>query len=292
VNPARRINSITLQAPAKINLFLDVINKRKDGYHNIATIFQKISLHDIIKVKIIKKGISIDCRYPGVPANKANLACKAARLMMREFGLGKGVHIHIRKNIPPAAGLGGGSSDAASVIIAINQLFDLGLSRPRLSKIAKNIGADIPFFVHGYDCAIGRGIGERLKQVKHNRLWHVLILLPGLRLYTKTIYSCLSLPLTKTRHSVNIIAHALKDKRRSKDLSKFLYNRLEDAVLPQYPVVRQAKEILSLYNTKGILLSGSGPAVFALFDKRKEAMRARERIGKEGRWQLFLTKTV
>ncbi|MFH1867611.1 MAG: 4-(cytidine 5'-diphospho)-2-C-methyl-D-erythritol kinase [Candidatus Omnitrophota bacterium] len=284
------MNSITLNAPAKINLYLEIINKRKDGYHNIETIFQKIDLCDNLKVSIIPRGISLTCNYPHIPTHRGNLAYKAAYLMKKEFGLREGLHIDLKKKIPVAAGLGGGSSDAASVIIAVNRLFNLNISAKKLILLAKSIGADVPFFVSGHNCASGKGIGERLKEVRSRYSFYILLLLPKLRIYTKTIYSKVSFPLTKTGLNVNIIARILSGRKSSKK-SDFLYNRLEDVVLSAYPIVKKGKEVLSLY-TDRTLLSGSGPTIFALFDKRKEAMRARDGIKRDNNWQLVLTKTI
>lgn len=286
------MKSLTLYAPAKINLYLDVINKRRDGYHNIETIFQKINLCDRIKIGIIKKGISIYCRYPGVPLEKANLCYKAAQLMRKKFCLDNGIGIHIVKKIPPAAGLGGGSSDGACVIMAIDKLFNLNIATKKLMEIAKEIGADVPFFVSGYNCAIGTGIGEKLKEIKHNLIFYILLLIPYIKIYTKTIYRKVSLPLTKPNCSVNMLAHILSRNKRYSNIRGLLYNRLEDVVLPAYPIVKEAKEVLSSYNPEGTLLSGSGSACFAIFTKRKEAMRAKENIRRDGRWQLFLTRTI
>lgn len=306
------MKTITLSAPAKINLYLDVINKRRDGYHNIETIFQKINLCDRVKVSIIKKGISIYCRYPGVPGKKANLAYKAAELMKKKFALDAGIGIYLEKVIPPAAGLGGGSSDGACVITAINRLFKLNIAAKRLIKIASEIGADLPFFVSGYNCAIGTGIGEKLKEVRHKRLLYILLLIPKLKLYTKTIYSkvvirprCFkgslsapsgaqrrSLPLTKPGCNANMLARILSRDKKCGSINELLYNRLEDVVLPAYPIVKEAKEVLSSCNPEGALLSGSGPCVFAIFSKRKEAIRAKAKIKRDGRWQLFLTRTI
>lgn len=286
---AAKMKSLTLHAPAKINLYLDVLNKRKDSYHNIRTIFQKIDLHDTVKVGIIDKGISIDCQCPGVPNNRANIAYKAAQLMKREFGLEKGVGIQIKKRIPHAAGLGGGSSDAASVIIAINKLFRLDIPDLRLVKLAKIIGADVPFFVSGYNCALGTGIGDRLKEIRRRQPLHILLLLPGLKIYTKTVYNRVNFPLTKPGPNATMLAHALA---HNSNIGRLLYNRLEGVVLPAYPIVREAKAALSLHGAQGVLLSGSGPTVFAIYNTRKEAIKARDRFKRDKRWKLFLTRTT
>lgn len=212
--------------------------------------------------------------------------------MMKEFGLDNGIDIHIVKKIPPAAGLGGGSSDAASVIMAINRLFKLNMTTKDLMMIAREIGADVSFFVSGYNCAIGTGIGERLKEIRHSLLLYILLIIPKIKIYTKTIYRKVSLPLTKPNCSVNMLAHHLSHNRRYSNITGLLYNRLEDVVLSAYPIVKEAKEVLSSYNPEAALLSGSGPACFAIYKSRKEAMKAKERIRRDGRWQLFLSKTI
>lgn len=284
------MKSLTLKAPAKINLYLNIINKRKDGYHNIETIFQKVGLCDKIKVSIVKKGISVYCNYPGLPPKRANLCYKAAQLMKKRFCLKSGLAIHILKKIPPASGLGGGSSDAASVITAVNRLFNLKLTTKKLMTIAKEIGADVPFFVSGYNCAVGTGIGERLKNIRPSPMFYTLILVPGIKIYTKTIYRKISLPLTRPGCGVSMLARLLSDNRSK--IRGLLYNRLEEVVLPAYPIVKEAKEILSSYKPEGVLLSGSGSAIFAIFNSRKEAMKARRNLERDGRWQLFLTRTA
>lgn len=285
------MKSITLDAPAKINLYLDVLNRRRDSYHNIITIFQKLKLCDRIEVSIRKKGISLCSDCYDLPEGRSNLAYKAASLMKNEFQIKNGVDISIRKKIPVAAGLGGGSSDAASVIAAIVKLFDLRLNLSQLIRLAKTIGADVPFFISGYNCATGRGIGNRLKGLNVPSSCYVLVLVPRMHIYTKTIYRKLTLRLTKPAMDVNLLAHILSYKDGLTRVTNSLYNRLEDVVLPIYPIVREGRKILSLY-TKGVLLSGSGPAIFGLFRKRKEAVRARRDIKRDKRWQLFLTETA
>ena len=283
------MKSITLDAPAKINLYLDVINKRRDSYHNIVTIFQKLELCDRIKVSIAKRGISILVDSTDLPSGRRNLVYKAASLMKKEFKIKDGLDISIEKKIPIAAGLGGGSSDAGAVILAIIDLFNLRVSSSRLVMLARTIGADVAFFVSGYNCAMGRGIGDRLKQLKTHTPCYILLLVPRLHIYTKSIYSNMTLRLTKPIMDVNLLTHILSRKDGLTKAASSLYNRLEDVVLPIYPIVSEGKTILSSY-AKGALLSGSGPAIFGLFSKRKEAERARRDISRDKRWQLFLTK--
>ncbi len=283
------MKSITLDAPAKINLYLDVISKRSDSYHNISTIFHRLTLSDKVKVSIARRGISVCSDSAGIPSGKGNLAYKAAYCMKKEFGLKSGADIFIKKRIPVAAGLGGGSSDAASVILAFNRLFNLNAKPAKLINIARKIGADVPFFVSGYKCATGKGIGDCLKQIKCYSGCPVLLLVPNIHIYTKTIYRRLTLPLTKPAMSVNLLARTLSRRNGLIRAADYLYNRLEDVVLPLYPIVRKGRDALSLY-TKGTLLSGSGPSVFGMFKKRKEALQAAREIRNTKKWQLFLTE--
>jgi len=284
------MNSITLNAPAKINLCLDVINKRSDGYHDIVTIFKKLKLSDTIKISPAKKGITLNCKGFPIPKGSTNLAHKAASLMLREFNLTAGLKIEIDKKIPVAAGLGGGSSDAASVALGVNKLFGLKADIKQLLRISKSIGADVPFFVSGYDCAIGRGIGERLKELKYRFRPYLLLIKPNIRIYTKYIYNKIRLPLTKPPVGVTMLAHILSDENRDKAKAPSLYNRLEEIVFALHPVTKRIKDRLSLY-TNTTLLSGSGPTIFGLFDERKEAIKAAADISKHNKWQILITRT-
>ena len=285
------MDSITLNAPAKINLYLDVLSKRKDNYHNIATIFQKIKLSDTVKVSHAPKGISLDCKYPNIPTQRANIAYKTAKVIINQFNIKSGVKISIKKKIPSAAGLGGGSSDAAAVILAMNKLFNLNIPLKELSTLGKNIGADVPFFLAGCRCAIGRGIGDSLKELIHRKNFHILLIVPKIKVYTKTIYSELKLPLTKNHSNVTMLARILADAKCKDLVADSLYNRLEEIVLPRYSLVRCGKEMLAKF-TDMVLVSGSGPTIFGLFSTRKEAARVKTHIKRDRKWQLFLTETL
>jgi 4-diphosphocytidyl-2-C-methyl-D-erythritol kinase len=285
------MKSITLNAPAKINIYLDVLNKRKDSYHNIATIFCKLNLSDKITVKAKQEGVSIACSNTNLLSGRKNLAYKAAILMKKNFSIDSGIDIAIRKNIPIAAGLGGGSSDAAAVIMAIDTLFKLNAPHASLRSIARQIGADAGFFISGYNSAIGRGIGDRLKPVDIVSSFHALLLVPNIHIYTYTVYKNLTLALTKPRVNVNILAHILTRKDWMSKAADCLYNKLEDVVLPLYPVVREGKQAMSCFTDKA-LLSGSGPAIFGIFNTRKEAVRAQAKLENSKKWRLFLTRST
>jgi 4-diphosphocytidyl-2-C-methyl-D-erythritol kinase len=285
------MKSITLDAPAKINMYLDVLGKRKDSYHNIATVFCKLSLSDKITVKVKQEGISVICFNNRPLSGRKNLAYKAAILMKKNFRIHSGIGIAIKKNIPIAAGLGGGSSDAASVIMAINTLFKINAPRAPLMAIARQLGADVGFFVSGYNFAIGRGIGDRLKEIDSASSAYVLLLVPCINIYTNTVYENLTLTLTKPHSNVNILAHILTCKDWTSKVADCLYNKLEDIVLPLYPVVSEGKQAMTCFTDK-VLLSGSGPAIFGIFNTRKEAARAQAKLENSKKWRLFLTRSM
>ena len=285
------MKSITLDAPAKINLYLDVISKRKDSYHNIATIFCKIKLSDHITVSARDKGISVSCDHPDLSSSRKNLAYKAAMLMKKRFQLNTGLDIAIKKNIPVAAGLGGGSSDAASVIIAINKLFKLNATQNQLIGVGRYIGADVGFFISGYNSAIGRGTGDRLSEIEVSSKFYILLLVPKISIYTKCIYRQLSLRLTKPTVDVNMLARILMRRNLPDKLAYSLYNRLEDVVLSLYPIVKEGKQALLDFTDKA-LLSGSGPSIFGIFRTRKEAELAKAELRRDNRWRLFLTQNA
>ena len=183
------MTSIELTAPAKVNLFLKVLGKRKDGYHNILTVFERITLEDRIRISKIPSGIEIVCNKPITKNPKENLAYKAAKAILEKKKISVGVKIQIRKNIPIAAGLGGGSSDAAAVLTGINRLFRLGLDKKNLMAIGSGLGADIPFFILDETFAAGRGIGDKLAIIKSSmRFWHLLIY-PGFGVSTARVYA-------------------------------------------------------------------------------------------------------
>lgn len=290
------MDSITLKAPAKVNLFLDVIGKRKDGYHDIVTVFERINLFDTIYIaKKTRPGISVSC--DGDIPTKDNLAYKAARLILSGTKSAKGVHIRIKKNIPIAAGLGGGSSDAASVLLGINKLFRLGYNKKKLMGLARSIGADVSFFILERNFAVGEKRGDKLKSLyfKTPKLWH-LIVYPGVKTLTKEIYGSLRLGLTTKKQNVRIMLHAL----RMNDfglIKEATYNRLEDPALDRDPGLGIIKSKMTECGMERPLLSGSGPSIFGITKTRKEATLLKEKIlrgpigVKTDGWQTFIIST-
>jgi 4-diphosphocytidyl-2-C-methyl-D-erythritol kinase len=282
------MQSITVEAPAKVNLFLDVLDKRKDGYHNLSTVFCRTRLFDKVTISRKPCGVSFSCSHPALCKAEKNLAYKAALLMKKKFCLGSGLRVSLKKNIPIAAGLGGGSSDAASVILGINELFKLNAPYKRLSAIGRLLGADVCFFLSKYACAAARGIGDKLTEIKAGSECHLLILVPAFPVYTKTIYKRMSLRLTKPHTDVNILTRILVREDWPDKITKSLYNRLEDVVFTLYPAVKKAKQAM-LCHTDKALLSGSGPAIFGIFNTGKEAKKAKALLERDG-WKILLTK--
>jgi 4-diphosphocytidyl-2-C-methyl-D-erythritol kinase len=286
------MNVIKLKSPAKLNLYLRVINKRPDGYHDIETIFERIDIFDEIKLKRRKDSkIRVVCNHPDVPEDSRNLAFKAVKVLQKDFRGTGGIDIIIKKRIPVAAGLGGGSSNAASVLLGLNRLWQLKLGKNQLLDYASRIGSDVPFFVIDKSFALGKGRGEKIIPLdKIGKFWHIVVI-PPLKLYSKDIYSGLSLRLTKSRDNVNIITYALRNSDLSL-LSKYIFNTLEYRVLRDYPVISKIKERLESLGVNTLLLSGSGPAVFGLIDSRKEGESLRSKLKKCKGWQVFVVRTL
>lgn len=292
------MRSIIVKAPAKVNLYLDVINKRPDGYHNIETIFERIDLCDWIKVSVIPKGIELICRPAVSTSNSNNTAYKATKLLRSRYNLKCGFRIEIDKRIPEASGLGGGSSDAASVFLCIRDLLNIKIKRSSLIKLAKEIGADVPFFVSGYKRAFATGIGQRLFPLKQKQSLHFLLVVPDIRISTASTYNMFdslyakalpNLPLTKTTHNANMRCHSLQNLAAS-SVRNILYNKLEEVVLPSYPVLQDIKKALKKAGAEGIIVSGSGSSVYGIFTSRKEAVKAENRLARREDWQLFLAR--
>jgi 4-diphosphocytidyl-2-C-methyl-D-erythritol kinase len=280
--------SLDLESPAKINLRLEVLKRREDGYHELRTVLQKISLHDTLHFSLKKeKGISIISDHPKLPLGKKNLVYKAVQSMVRGCGYRGGVRIEIEKKIPLGAGLGGGSSDAATTLMALNQLLGMNLSQKELMEMGLGIGADVPFFfLKG--AAIGSGIGERLKKEELPSLWYVLIY-PNFEVSTRWAYQ--HFVLTNQQFHFNL--HRFL--KTPEGISRILLNHLEEVVSKRYPQISLMKELLLSAGALGALMTGSGPTVFGLFPEAKSAGRAYERMkklaGRKG-WVVFKARGI
>jgi 4-diphosphocytidyl-2-C-methyl-D-erythritol kinase len=293
------MNSITLDAHAKVNLFLKVLNKRKDSYHNIHTIFQRISITDKIKILKTPEGISVSSDKPITKDQRKNLAYRAALTVLDKARIESGVNIKITKRIPIGAGLGGGSSDAAAVLTGVNKLFGSPLSRRELLKVSAGIGSDVPFFISNHPFALGRSRGERLKSLNvKKRLWN-LVIYPGFRVMTAGIYKTFDASSGRlTRKYCNAkIKLPLKLPMDFRRLEAMLYNDLEDIVVSKKDIVGSIIKRLASLLGKRAIVSGSGPSVFCLYETRKEAVEAKRRVLRSiagpstGPWQVFVART-
>jgi 4-diphosphocytidyl-2-C-methyl-D-erythritol kinase len=288
-----------LNSYAKLNLYLEVLNRRQDNYHNLKTIFERIDLSDkiILKSRPDKK-IKISSNLAVLPKDSSNLAYRSAKLLQDSFRINKGVDIKIIKRIPVGSGLGGGSSNAATVLLGLSKLWRLKLKPKELANFAGKIGSDVAFFIYGHPFALGLLRGEKikpLKMLKRVRLWHILAV-PKIRVLTSDIYrkwdECPESGLTRPKYGVKMLNLGLKRKDLSL-IGKTLFNSLEAVTSGLYPRILDLKEKLSLRGVKSILMSGSGPAVFGIVSSRKEAVALSKRLKKEDRsWQIFVTRTI
>lgn len=286
------MQKLILQAPAKINLYLKVLSKRPDGFHNIETVFEKIDLCDEIALRRRKKqGIRISCRPQVVRQNSKNLAFQAAQALLAEVGSRQGVQISITKRIPEASGLGGGSSDAASVLLGLNRLLGLGASRRQLLKLAERLGADVPFFFSAGFRALGRGKGEVLTPIKAKRKnWYILVVPKALKVSTRRMYQDPRIVLTKHHVGVKIVLRALENGDLSA-LDKDSYNSFEWILQKKYKQISRIKKALKSSGACAALISGSGPCVFGIAQTRKEAMEIKDNLSGRKSWKVIVASS-
>jgi 4-diphosphocytidyl-2-C-methyl-D-erythritol kinase len=275
---------ISLHAPAKVNLRLDILGKRPDGYHEIKTWIYPISLADELHIKKVNTAtITISSTHPDLPMGEENLAHRAAALFLKEQALSGGAQIEIIKRIPLAAGLGGGSSDAAAVLKGMNILWGSNVPLDGLMEMGSQIGADVPFFVFGKGAIMG-GRGERVvKTLPPLKLW-MLLINPGFPLSTKQVYEQGKWGLTKDRGN-NRIPMPPQDLEK---MGTFLHNDLEGPALELMPIIGHIKECMLDAEASGVLMTGSGPTVFGLFTKKSEAQRAARDLKMEEGWTSFV----
>jgi len=280
---------IKFKTPAKINLGLHIHGKREDGFHELETIFQMVSLYDDVELELLSSGIKLECDTPGVPTDDTNLACKAALLLRQTYQVeGKGVNIRLKKNIPFGAGLGGGSGNAAGVLMGLNRLWNLKIEREKLSKLAAELGSDVPFFLTS-PCALGMGRGEQLGSLKPCAKFQVLLVFPGFPVATSWVYQNLKLKLTKRENNISILRKNLSLSDIT-SLGSRLYNDLEPVVIQRFPEIQVVKDELGAWGALGVLLSGSGSTVFGIFDDLEKARVAC--AGLNGTWERVLVETI
>lgn len=283
------MESISLKAYAKINLALDVTGKRTNGYHDVSMVMQQIDLHDTVTLKKRPSGISLESESEFLPKDKTNIAWRAAEAVAGHVNKELGVHIIIEKRIPVAAGLAGGSTDAAAVIRGLNKMYGLGLSLKEMMEIGVTIGADVPFCIMG-GTALAEGIGEQLTPIETGKpLWMVLAK-PSVGVSTKKIYEALNFEAIENHPETELMISAVKSGDMS-EISVLLGNVLEPVTLSLYPSVGVLKSKMKEYGACGVLMSGSGPSVFGLFKTYEKACTAAKRLSRSYK-QTFVTKTI
>lgn len=277
---------IKIAAPAKINLFLEILGKREDGYHEIETVMQEISLFDFLYLENYDKGIAFTCSNPGLAAGEDNLVVKAVQLMQKESKISKGVKIHLDKRIPIGAGLGGGSSDAVATLMGLNRLWQIGYDEKQLISLAGKLGSDTPFFVVG-NTAICKGRGEIVTPYPLHVKYNYVIIYPRLEVSTAAIYKNFKFSLTKNLKDVSFFLQKLESGSPA-ELGSGLYNRLEDVVFGLYPDIEKIKKILTKFNLCGILLSGSGSALYGLYKEEIDSQEIEHKIKAQNIGDVFM----
>ena len=278
-------------SPAKINLFLHVRGKRPDGYHELFSLMCCITLFDEISLEFGgAESIEINCSHPNVPADETNLAHQAASLFLSQMGSARSLKIQLIKNIPVAAGLGGGSSNAAGILLALNTHYGHPFSRKHLMEMGLKLGADVPFFIFQKP-AIATGIGEKFDAFKGDLPYHFLLLYPGFNVSTAETYQNMNLGLTKAEKKPT--SNHLKLNRFNP--ARHLTNDLEQVTALRYPEIGLAKENLLNLGAVGALMSGSGPTVFGLFENAETAEAAKQALScdqEDQDVQLFLAEPI
>ena len=269
------MNSISLKSRAKINLSIDVIGKREDGYHIVEMIMQTIDLYDDIKLKELEEDnitIKSECSY--IPLNEDNIVYKAAKLIKEKMDIKKGIEIFIKKNIPVAAGMAGGSSNAAAVLVGLNELWKLGLSKDELRDLGLKLGADVPFCIEG-GTALAEGIGEKLTYIKGiNKDVNILVCKPDIFDSTKEVYQSLDIKNIEKRPDNKLLIEKLKNDDIV-SVSNNMVNVLEEVTSKKYSDIKVIEDIIAKNGAMGTMMSGSGPTVFGFFDNEEKAKRAR-----------------
>ena len=275
------MDEISLKALAKINLGLDVLGKREDGYHEVRMVMQTIHLYDRVEIKKTRSPhIHVETNLYYLPVNEDNLVYRAAKLMKDEFQIKEGVRIVLQKFIPVAAGLAGGSSDAAAVLVGMNRIFNLGLKQNKLMELGLKIGADVPFCIMR-GTALAEGIGEKLTALPPMPKCPVLIAKPAISVSTKAVYEGLKLYDGMEHPDIDGVMEGIQQKDL-KGVASHMGNILETVTIPMYPVSEDIKKLMLENGALNAMMSGSGPTVFGLFPNEKEIRRAYEALKQSG----------
>jgi 4-diphosphocytidyl-2-C-methyl-D-erythritol kinase len=283
------IDSLNIIAPAKVNLFLHVVGKRADGYHELRTLMCCIGLHDSLVLHVGAERTQLTCNAPDIPSDGRNLALKAAlsfnRVLTEQTALrARNVSIELVKRIPVGAGLGGGSSDAGAVLNALNGYYGHPFGRAKLHALALSLGADVPFFIDQTP-AIATGVGERLEPYTQLPAWGVVVVYPGFGLSTAEVFAGLTLGLTKCEKQLRYFPF----KYGKFDIGRHFCNDLESVAARRFPVINTIKKELLHQGAMGALMTGSGSAVFGVFADPEAARRAGVNLSDHADWKVFVT---
>jgi 4-diphosphocytidyl-2-C-methyl-D-erythritol kinase len=284
------VDKITIKAPAKINLGLDVLRKREDGYHEVHMIMQTVTLFDELSFeKKEEKGISLVTNHETIETDDRNLIVKAAKLFLEYFSIEQGLSIYLKKQIPVAAGMAGGSTDAAATLLALTQLLEVETDKETLCKLGVKIGADVPYFIL-QGTALSQGIGEILTPLKPAPDCFILLIKPPIEVSTKFVYENLKVQELKSHPDMEGIQRAI-EAGDLKWMCNLLENVLESVTIPAHPIIKEIKELALQQGAITALMSGSGPTVFAIFEEEQQAKAAKKvfeeaKISKE----IYLTR--
>jgi len=286
------VKEINGKAFAKINLGLDVTGVREDGYHLVKMVMESINLYDQVRIKISDQPeVRVSTNLYYLPTNKKNIAYQAATMLLEEFGIKEGLEISLRKHIPVAAGLAGGSSNGAAVLKGVNQLFDLGLSKNELMERGLKLGADVPYCIMG-GAALATGIGEELKSLPPLPKCHILLAKLPFSVSTKEVYKAIDELETLNHPRIDQIVEGLQEGSLKK-VAQSMGNVLEEVTIPKHPRIQTIKEEMMKLGALGAMMSGSGPTVFGLFESRDEAIYAKKKMEKiPFKMQIYLSRTL
>lgn len=282
------MSKLEIKAYAKINLGLDVVRRLENGYHEVKMVMQTVGIYDVLTFEKTPEGIIITTDSGELPTDENNLIYKAARLMKERYGITEGVRIHLQKNIPIAAGMAGGSTDAAATLRGVNELFELGASKQELMELGVKIGADVPYCVLG-GTALAEGIGEKLTSLQSAPDCFVLVAKPDINVSTKFVYEHLDATGVEKHPDIDGMVEAIAQ-GNLQGIVERMENVLESVTIPAHPIIDTIKSRMKELGAANSLMSGSGPTVFGIFTEKEAAERAYEQMKAEKfAKQLFMT---
>lgn len=282
------MNRIKRYAYAKINLSLDVLKRRSDGYHEVEMIMQQVDLHDILTFEEMESGIEIICNDKRVPTDESNLIYKAYKIIKEKYSIDKGVRIYLEKNIPIAAGLAGGSSDAAQTLIGISKLWDLQINDIELMEMGVSIGADIPFCIFG-GTGFARGIGEDISEITSFKNNIIVLAKPDIDVSTKQVYENLNFRIVDHPDTDSLLKAI--ERKDIKFIADNMKNVLETVTIKKHPIIDNIKKQMIDCGAMGSMMSGSGPTVFGIFETKEQAEKCKN-ILKENIDEVYVTETI